>query len=139
MIQESQSTFLIFFAKESKKMILETKNRKINLVFTTRKIVNISNILKVNNQRLNKSYIETIVGQWKRLKVETVEDAMHLTEKEHKKIKKMMESKKEKKSIYYKQKNKEESLPEWFDKEMEKENISKEEQEELNNLLENLT
>ena len=43
----------------------------------------------------------------------------------------MMESKKEKKSIYYKQKNKEESLPEWFDKEMEKENISKEEQEEL--------
>ncbi len=104
-------------------------------------IVNVllSYVLKVNNQRLNKSYIETIVGQWKRLKVETVEDAMHLTEKEHKKIKKMMESKKEKKSIYYKQKNKEESLPEWFDKEMEKENISKEEQEELNNLLENLT
>ena len=100
-------------------------------------IVNVllSYVLKVNNQRLNKSYIETIVGQWKRLKVETVEDAMHLTEKEHKKIKKMMESKKEKKSIYYK----EESLPEWFDKEMEKENISKEEQEELNNLLENLT
>lgn len=27
-------------------MILETKNKKINLVFTTRKIVNISNILK---------------------------------------------------------------------------------------------
>ena len=27
-------------------MILETKNKKVNLVFTTRKIVNISNILK---------------------------------------------------------------------------------------------
>jgi len=30
-------------------MILETKNKKINLVFTTRKIVNISNILKGKN------------------------------------------------------------------------------------------
>lgn len=30
-------------------MILETKNKKINLVFTTRKIVNISNILKEKN------------------------------------------------------------------------------------------
>ena len=30
-------------------MIIETKNKKINLVFTTRKIVNISNILKGKN------------------------------------------------------------------------------------------
>lgn len=30
-------------------MILETKNKKINLVFTTRKIVNVSNILKGKN------------------------------------------------------------------------------------------
>ena len=30
-------------------MILETKNKKINLVFTKRKIVNISNILKGKN------------------------------------------------------------------------------------------
>ena len=42
-------------------------------------------VLKINNQKLNKSYIETIVGQWKRLNIETVEDAMKITEKEHKK------------------------------------------------------
>lgn len=30
-------------------MIIETKNKKINLVFTTRKIVNITNILKEKN------------------------------------------------------------------------------------------
>ena len=30
-------------------MILETKNKKVNLVFTTRKIVNVSNILKGKN------------------------------------------------------------------------------------------
>lgn len=30
-------------------MILETKNKKINLIFTTRKVVNISNILKGKN------------------------------------------------------------------------------------------
>ena len=43
-------------------------------------------VLKINNQKLNKSYIETIVGQWKRLNIETVEDAMKITEKEHKKM-----------------------------------------------------
>ena len=47
-------------------------------------------VLKINNQKLNKSYIETIVGQWKRLNIETVEDAMKITEKEHKKMKKII-------------------------------------------------
>ena len=97
----------------------------------------ISYVLKVNNQKLNKKYIEAIVGQWKRLKVETVEDAMRLTEKEHKKIKKMIE-KKDKTTKYYKPKTKEETIPAWFDKEPEKEDISKEEQEELDTLINNL-
>ncbi len=35
-------------------------------------------VLKVNNKKLNKDYVETIVGQWKRLKVETVVDAMEV-------------------------------------------------------------
>ena len=38
-------------------------------------------VLKVNNKKLNKDYIETIVGQWKRLKVETVVDAMEYVKK----------------------------------------------------------
>lgn len=98
----------------------------------------VSYVLKVNNQKLNKSYIEAIVGQWKRLKVETVEDAMSLTEKEHKKIKKIAESKKERKGSYYRTQNREENLPEWFDKELGKDNISKEEEDELNHLMESL-
>ena len=45
----------------------------------------ISYVLKVNNEQLKKSYVETIAGQWKRLNIETVEEAMRVTEKEHKK------------------------------------------------------
>ena len=49
----------------------------------------ISYALKVNNQKLNRNYLETIAGQWKRLNIETVEEAMKLTEKEYKKMKKI--------------------------------------------------
>lgn len=97
----------------------------------------ISYVLKVNNQKLNKNYIETIAGQWKRLNIETVEDDMLITEKEHKKILKMIEKKKEIPK-YSKSSKKEEVLPEWFDKELEKEQTSKEEEEEINQLLRNI-
>ena len=49
----------------------------------------ISYVLRVNNEQLTKSYVETIAGQWKRLNIETVEEAMKITEKEHKKLKKI--------------------------------------------------
>ena len=49
----------------------------------------ISYALKVNNQKLNRNYLETIAGQWKRLNIETVEEAMKVTEKEYKKMKKL--------------------------------------------------
>lgn len=97
----------------------------------------ISYVLKVNNQKLNKNYIETIAGQWKRLNIETVEDAMIITEKEHKKIKKMMEKKKETPK-YNKVSKKEEILPAWFDKELSKEETSKEEEEEIDKILNNI-
>jgi len=79
-------------------------------------------VLKVNNKKLNKDYIETIIGQWKRLKVETVVDAMEVCKKEHKKFKK----------TFFKDKNNDnvktistnstdlENLPLWFDKKIEK-------------------
>lgn len=92
----------------------------------------ISYILKINNQKLNKNYIETIAGQWKRLNIETVEEAMKVSEKEHKKIKKMMEKKTVKPPVAQKQ----EKLPDWFDKNLEKETTTKEEQEELEKMLE---
>ena len=42
-------------------------------------------VLKTNNNKLNKSYIETIAGHWKRSNIETAAEAMSMAEKEHKK------------------------------------------------------
>ena len=39
-------------------------------------------------QKLNKDFVEAIAGQWVRLKIETVEDAMKIAEKEHQKYRK---------------------------------------------------
>ena len=97
----------------------------------------ISYVLKINNQKLNKSYLETIVGQWKRLKVETVEDAMRVTEKEHKKLKKLINKDKNTtvSTRKYSTRNIEEKLPDWFDKEIESSETSKQEQDEMEKLL----
>ena len=92
----------------------------------------ISYVLKVNNQKFTRSYVETVASQWCRLNIETVDEAMRVAEKEHKKIKKLTEKKTnvDKKVI-----KKEESVPPWFDKELDSKEMSKEEQEELDNLL----
>ena len=76
--------------------------------------------LKVNNMKLNKDFIEAIAGQWKRLNIETVKEAIDICRKEHKKITKQIPVKKENKNIKDKQ-----ELPEWLDKDIEenKENI----------------
>lgn len=93
----------------------------------------IAYVLKVNNQKFTRSYVETVAAQWSRLNIETVEDAMRIAEKEHKKLKKMLNSrdaaKVKTKSV------KEEALPSWFDREYDNHELSKEEQEELDNLL----
>ena len=72
-------------------------------------------VLKTNENKLTRNLVETIAGQWQRLKIETVEDAMSLAEKEHKKYNKS----KVKKEVV-----KEERLPEWFDKTAEKKQAS---------------
>lgn len=92
----------------------------------------IAYVLKVNNQKFTRSYVETVASQWSRLNIETVEDAMRIAEKEHKKLKKILsgrDTKVKAKAI------KEEKLPSWFDKEYDNHELSKEEQEELDNLL----
>ena len=91
-------------------------------------------VLKINNQKLNKSYIETIVGQWKRLNIETVEDAMKITEKEHKKMKKIIGKETPKRAGN----KKVEQLPAWFDKDLDKTTPSDEEQDELDRILQEL-
>ena len=68
-------------------------------------------VLKTNNNKLTTSLVETIAGQWSRLKIENVEEAMLLAEKEHKKYKNKVT---EKKVIT----PKDDHLPEWFDKEI---------------------
>ena len=95
----------------------------------------ISYVLKVNNNKFTRSYVETVASQWCRLNIETVEDAMAVAEKEHKKIKKLMESKTKNPTAYQKSQTKNEELPIWFEKNIEKKEISKEEQEEIDNLL----
>ena len=86
-------------------------------------------VLKVNHKKLNKDYIETIVGQWKRLKVETVVDAMEVCKKEHKKFTKTV-FKKEVKEVKNNKQDIDE-LPLWFDKKIEKKEENLQELDEL--------
>ena len=74
-------------------------------------------VLKINNKKLNKEYIEAIAGQWKRLNIETVKEAMEICRKEHKKVSKSTVVSKVKKEI---KENNDTKLPEWFDKDFEK-------------------
>ena len=96
----------------------------------------IAYILKINNQKLSKNYVETIAGQWKRLNIETVEDAMRLSEKEHKRVKKKLEANKKTKPVETKQK--EATVPDWFNKELDTVGISSEEQKELDDIIKNI-
>lgn len=85
-------------------------------------------VLKINNKKLTKNFIEAIASQWKRLNIETVDEAMKAAEKEYKKSKVVIEEKK-----YIKQSN--EVLPEWFDKKIEKKKISEENEKSLKDML----
>ncbi len=80
-------------------------------------------ILIINNNKLTKAFVETIAGQWKRLNIETVEEAMNIAEKEHKKYKNKMN-----RTIKGKKK---ENIPEWFDKNIEEEMLSSDKEKEL--------
>ena len=84
---------------------------------------------KINNNKLNRKLAETIAGQWQRNKIETVDDAMKLAEKEHKKYKKTTPV------ITKTTQLKEEKLPEWFDKEIKKVQATREEEDEMATLL----
>ena len=82
-------------------------------------------VLKINNKKLNKEYIETIAGQWKRLNIETVKEAMEICRKEHKKVSKSIVVNKNKKEVI------DTKLPEWFDKKFEKDDNKLDELEEV--------
>lgn len=85
-------------------------------------------VLKVNNNKLSQNYIETIAGQWKRSGIKTAKEAMDLAEKEYRKLSKNKDKKLSKVA-------KEAPVPIWFDKKIEKEEVTEEEKEELEELL----
>lgn len=85
-------------------------------------------VLKINNKKLTKNFLEAIASQWKRLNIETVEEAMKAAEKEYKKMKKLNEMPKV-------QSMGKENLPEWFDQNINKEKISVEDEKSLKDML----
>ncbi len=82
-------------------------------------------ILNTNNNKLTRGLTETIAGEWQRLKIETVEEAMNIAEKEHKKRKKREVN----------SSPKVDKVPLWFDKEIKKETVDIGEDNQLEELL----
>ena len=81
--------------------------------------------INVNNKKLTRGFVETIAGEWQRKGIETVEDAMNNCEKVHKKSSKRN----------YKDDNVNIKTPDWFDKEIDKSNVSDGEENQLEELL----
>ncbi len=80
-------------------------------------------VLKINQNKLTRGFVETIASQWAKSKIETVEGAMALAEKEYKSRKNST-----KKSV-------ETMRPDWFDKEIEAKEASLEKQKEMEEML----
>ena len=85
-------------------------------------------VLKINNNKLTRSFIEVIASQWARSKIETVEAAMNLAEKENRNRKVYSEKKQQKNQVL-------EEKPIWFEKNIEKNKATKEEIEEMEKIL----
>ena len=99
----------------------------------------IAYVLKINNEQLKKSYVETIAGQWKRLNIETVEEAMRITEKEHKKMKKLVEDKKKPTTTTTKKQTTQEAVvPAWFNQNLNELEPTNAEQEEMDKVLDEM-
>ena len=99
----------------------------------------IAYVLKINNEQLKKSYVETIAGQWKRLNIETVEEAMRITEKEHKKMKKLVEDNKTPTAPPTKtQPTQEAVVPAWFNQNLNELEPTNTEQEEMDKVLDEM-
>ena len=82
-------------------------------------------ILNVNEKKLTRGLVEMLAGEWQRLGIETVEEAMNTAEKEHKKRNKRI----------VKIENKSQNIPDWFDKKISKKEINDGEDNQLEELL----
>ena len=78
-------------------------------------------VLKINNNKLTRVFVDTIASQWKKSNIETVEDAMNLAEKEYHQRKDTKEIKKTKERV------RSSSTPVWFNKDIEENSATEEE------------
>ncbi len=83
-------------------------------------------VLKTNDNKINRSLVETIAGQWSRKKIETVEEAMEVAKKTY-------NSQTRNKVI--KKVNKEGNVPIWFDKNIEMNAANDDEIKEMEEML----
>lgn len=80
-------------------------------------------VLRINDNKLNRSYVEAIAGQWIRSNITTANEAMERAEKEHKK---------NKNKVFVRSK---ETVPVWFNEKNESQEISESDKNELESLL----
>ena len=83
-------------------------------------------VLKVNDNKLSRTLVETIAGQWSRKNIETVEEAMDIARKNHKSVTK---------KVNITTKVKEKEVPEWLDKNIEANSATDEERLAMEELL----
>lgn len=77
-------------------------------------------VLRINNNKLVKSYVDSIASQWVRTNVETVEQAMKLAEKEYKN---RVPSKNKIRNVS--------TVPDWFNKNIEESTVSNDEEKQF--------
>ena len=84
-------------------------------------------VLKTNDNKLTRVYVETIAGQWKRNNITTVVEAINLAKKEYQNRNKIKTKS-----------NKKNASPEWMNKKVESSIATKEEQEQIEKMLKEL-
>ena len=84
-------------------------------------------VLRINDNKLNKNFVEAIASQWKMSNITNVKDAMKQAEKEYRKMNQAKEQKKNE--------IKQSSLPTWYGKDVKKKEMSEEDVKELENML----
>lgn len=83
-------------------------------------------VLRINDKKLNKNFVEAIASSWKLKGISTVKDAMKEAEREYKKSNQAKENK---------DKTTKQVLPSWYGKDVKKKEITKEDKEELESML----
>ena len=79
--------------------------------------------MQINDNKLNRNYVETIAGQWVRSNITTASKAMERAEKEHKKNKTKVFNKEQ------------QNVPVWFNKQIEETKTTEDDRLELEELL----